>query len=100
MAYDITTPKASPQGFKAPRNVKFSFTASGNGTLKLVYSASTLTLDGQKQQTRTHDLTEDEEPYSDTFLVDGDPGQRNVRIVASQGTASDKFTVVLNLKTA
>jgi hypothetical protein len=98
MAYDMTTPKASPKKFKAPRKVKFSFTASGSGTLKLVYSASTLTLDGQKQATGRHELTADEKPYSDTFLVNGDPGNRNVRIKASQGNTSDDFVVVLDLQ--
>jgi hypothetical protein len=98
VAYDMTRPKASPKSFKAPRNVKFSFTASGTGTLTLVYGASTLTLDGQKQATRHHELTKDDETYSDTFLVNGDPGMRNVRIKASQGSASDNFTVVLDLQ--
>lgn len=98
MGFDMTQPKASPDSFKAPRNVKFSFKALGKGTLNLVYRVSTLTLDGQHQATRSHDLTKDEQSFSDSFLVAGDPGQRNVSIKASQGTASDNFTVVLDLQ--
>jgi hypothetical protein len=98
MAFDMTHVEASPDSFKAPRNVEFSFEASGKGTLKLVYTVSTLTLDGQHQATRTHELTKEEQPFSDMFLVDGDPGQRNVSIKATQGTATKKFTVVLDLQ--
>lgn len=98
MAYDMTTPKATPKGFKSPASVKFSFRASGNGTLKLVYNVSTLTLDGQHQATRNHELTAGEKPYSDTFEVEGEPGQRNVRIRASQGNMSDDFVVVLDVQ--
>jgi hypothetical protein len=97
----MTTPRANPSSFRSGAAVTFSFKArstSGSSTLKVVYAATTITLDGKKTPTKGHPLSAANKTIADRFIVAGPPGLRRVRIRCSDGKMTQAFTVVLDIQ--
>lgn len=98
MAFNVSTPQATPSAFKPPRSVEFTFkavTTGGSTNLDIVYSAPAgepFTLDGGMDMTSNHPIDENEVVISRTFTVAGSFGAWQVEISC---TDSDGLTKTL-----